>query len=44
MKQFIKIFIFSLVVFSLVASAGIFTYVRYFSPEQIADAETNDNE
>lgn len=44
MKQFIKIFVFSLVIFSLVASAGIFTYVRYFSPEQIAEADPNENE
>ncbi|MGD9568830.1 MAG: LCP family protein [Sedimentibacter sp.] len=44
MKQFIKIFIFSLIVFSLVASAGIFTYVKYISPDEIAEADPNNNE
>jgi LCP family protein required for cell wall assembly len=41
MKQFIKIFIFSFVIFSLVASAGIFTYVKYLSPEELAEADPN---
>lgn len=44
MKQFIKVFLFSLIIFSSVASAGIFTYVRYFSPQEIADADPNNNE
>lgn len=44
MKQFIKVFLFSLIIFSLVASAGIFTYIRYFSPQQIADADSKDHE
>lgn len=44
MKQFIKIFIFSLVIFSLVASAGIFTYVKYLSPEEMAEANPNEDE
>jgi LCP family protein required for cell wall assembly len=43
MKQFIKVFIFSLVIFSLVASASIFTYVKFFSPQETADAYPNDN-
>lgn len=41
MKQFFKIFIFSLVIFSLVTSAGIITYVKYFSPEEIAESDQN---
>lgn len=44
MKLFFKIFIFSLLIFSLVASAGIFTYVKFSSPEEIAEADPNDNE
>lgn len=44
MKQFFKIFIFSLVIFSLVASAGIFTYVKYLSPEEIAEADPDDGD
>lgn len=44
MKQFFKIFIFSLVIFSLVTSAGIFTYVKYFSPEEMGEADLNENE
>lgn len=43
MKQFFKIFIFSLVIFSLVASAGIFTYVKFLSPEEMAEADPNEN-
>ena len=43
MKQFIKIFIFSLLIFSLVASAGIFTYVKFLSPEEIAEADPNND-
>lgn len=44
MKQFIKIFVFSLVIFSLVAAAGLFTYVRFLSPDKIAEAYPNYNE
>ncbi len=44
MKQFLKIFIFSLVIFSLVATAGIFTYVKFLSPEKIAEAYPNNDE
>lgn len=44
MKQFLKIFLFSLVVFSLVTSTGIYTYVKYFSPEEIAEAEPGDED
>ncbi len=44
MKQFTKIFIFSLIIFSLVTSAGIFTYVKYFSPEEFIGANPNDDE
>ncbi len=44
MKQFFKVFIFSLIIFSLVASAGIFTYLKYLSPEEIAEAAPSDND
>ncbi|NYB73716.1 LCP family protein [Sedimentibacter hydroxybenzoicus DSM 7310] len=32
MKQFFKIFIFSFIIFSLVATTGIYTYTKYLSP------------
>ncbi len=44
MKQFFKIFILSLVIFSLVTSVSIFTYVKYYSPDEMEQAETNENE
>lgn len=49
MKQFLKIFIFSLIIFSIVTTAGIFTYTRFLSPEEISGAElpgddSNDDE
>jgi LCP family protein required for cell wall assembly len=44
MKQFLKIFLFSLVIFSLVTSAGIFTYVKFNSPEETAEIDPNDND
>lgn len=43
MKHFIKVFIFSLIIFSMTAAAGIFTYVNYFSPEEIAEAGEKEN-
>jgi len=42
MKHFIKIFFFSLLIFSLVLSTGIFTYAKYFSPQEIAEEEPDD--
>lgn len=32
MKQFLKIFIFSLIIFTLVATTGIYTYTKFLSP------------
>jgi LCP family protein required for cell wall assembly len=55
MKQFIKVFLFSLIIFSAVITTGIFTYSKFLSPEGIAeelpdgedpiavDNENNDN-
>lgn len=43
MKHFIKVFIFSLLIFSMTAAAGIYTYVNYSSPEEIAKADEKDN-
>ncbi|MFA9422476.1 MAG: LCP family protein [Sedimentibacter sp.] len=37
MKHFIKIFFISLLIFSLVVSTGIFSYVKFFSPQNIAE-------
>lgn len=42
MKQFFKIFIFSLLIFSSVTVAGIFTYVKYLSPEEVAESKPDD--
>lgn len=44
MKHFFKVFITSLILFSLVATAGIFTYVKYFSPEHIAEADPGNDD
>lgn len=44
MKQFFKIFIFSLLIFSLVTSVGIFTYVKYLSPEEVAEADPDNKD
>lgn len=44
MKQFFKIFIFSLLIFSSVASAGIFTYVKFLSPEEVAEGSIIDDD
>ncbi len=41
MKQFFKTFVFFLVIFSLVASAGIFTYAKYSSSGELAEADLN---
>lgn len=40
-KLFLKTFVFSLAIFSLVESAGIFTYVKYYSPEKTAEEDQN---
>ena len=37
MKQFIKTFLLSLIIFSLVIATGIFTYIRFLSPESTAE-------
>lgn len=42
MKHFIKIFFLSLLIFSLVLSSGIFTYVKYFSPQYTAEEGPDD--
>ncbi len=44
MKQFFKIFLFSFVIFSLVATAGIFTYVKHLSPDERAETVPNEDE
>ncbi|WP_313344485.1 LCP family protein [Sedimentibacter sp.] len=33
MKQFLKIFVFSIIIFSLVVTTGIYTYTKFLSPE-----------
>lgn len=43
MKQFFKIFIFSLAVFSLVTTVSIRTYVKYSSPDEMAEADSDEN-
>ena len=35
MKQFIKVFLFSLIIFSIIITTGIFTYSKFTSPEGI---------
>lgn len=42
MKQFIKVFLFSLIIFSAVITTGIFTYTKFTSPEGIAEELPND--
>lgn len=37
MKQFIKVFLFSLIIFTTVITTGIFTYSKFISPEGIAE-------
>ena len=44
MKQFFKIFILSLVIFSLVTTVSIFTYVKYSSHDEVEEADLNGNE
>jgi len=44
MKQFLKIFIFSLIIFSLVLSTGVFTYVKHFSPQNIAEEQLDEDD
>jgi LCP family protein required for cell wall assembly len=47
MKQFFKVFLVSLLIFSMVVFTGIFTYVKFFDPEGIAIEQPNlgsDNE
>jgi len=43
MNQFFKVFLVSLLIFSMVAVTGIFTYVKYFNPENIAIEEPEDS-
>jgi anionic cell wall polymer biosynthesis LytR-Cps2A-Psr (LCP) family protein len=46
MKHFIKVFIISLIIFTLVIGTGIYTYAKYISPgdisDEIADSENPD--
>lgn len=44
MKQFIKVFIFSLIIFSVVITTGIFTYAKFISPEGIAGEFPDDED
>ncbi|WP_312699339.1 LCP family protein [Sedimentibacter sp.] len=47
MKQFLKIFIFSLIIFSLVGATGIYTYTKFSSPtdpDDIISGEDDDPE
>lgn len=44
MKQFIKVFLFSLIIFSAVITTGIFTYAKFLSPEGIAEELPNDKD
>lgn len=44
MKQFIKVFIFSLIIFSVVITTGIFTYAKFISPEGIAGEFPDDKD
>ncbi len=50
MKHFTKVFFISLLIFSLVLSTGIFTYLKFFSPQNIAielpdkDYQTDDED
>lgn len=36
MKQFIKVFLFSLIIFSAVITTGLFTYSKFMTPDGIA--------
>ncbi len=44
MKQFIKVFLFSLIIFSVVITTGIFTYSKFLSPEGIAEELPGDED
>jgi len=39
MSQFLKVFLVSLLIFSLVMFSGIFTYLKFFNPESIASED-----
>nr|WP_312579685.1 LCP family protein [Sedimentibacter sp.] len=41
MNQFFKVFLVSLLIFSMVVFTGIFTYVKFFNPEGIAMEDPN---
>lgn len=41
MNQFFKVFLVSLLIFSMVVFTGIFTYVKFFNPEGIAIEDPN---
>ncbi|NLJ57960.1 MAG: LCP family protein [Tissierellia bacterium] len=43
MKQFIKVFLLSLIIFSIVITTGIITYAKYLSPEEIGEEINNEN-
>jgi len=44
MNQFFKVFLVSLLIFSMVVFTGIFSYVKFFNPEGIAIEDSNDNQ
>jgi LCP family protein required for cell wall assembly len=44
MKQFIKAFLFSLIIFSAVIATGIFTYAKFMSPEGITEEFPDDED
>lgn len=44
MKQFLKIFVFSLIIFSLVATTGIYTYTKYLASEDPDDITVGDED
>lgn len=44
MKQFFKVFVFSLIIFSTVTFAGIYTYARYITPQEIAGSDLDDED
>jgi len=41
MNHFLKVFLVSLLIFSMVAFTGVFTYVKFFNPEGIAIEDPN---
>lgn len=43
MNQFLKVFLVSLLIFSMVVFTGIFTYVKFFNPEGMEIEDSNEN-